>query len=71
MTPKQRSLLILGGLLGFVLALVYLGVSVPRESFEQECARSCKPKAGVVERSGPDLGRSWRPAQRNVVCVCR
>jgi hypothetical protein len=71
MTAKSRSVLMVFALVAFIVVLVYLGVKNPRESFEEQCTKSCLPGLGVVQREGPELGPSWRPAQRNVVCVCK
>ena len=71
MKPKTQSQLILFALVAVVVLVVVRGLSQPRESFEEKCIRTCKPSIGVVERVGPELGRSWRPDQRNVVCSCK
>lgn len=39
--------------------------------FLEDCAKSCKPRSGVIERRGPNAGPEWRPTSHNLVCTCK
>ena len=39
--------------------------------FAEDCVAHCKPRPGVIERLGPNIGPDWRPTSHNVVCTCK
>ena len=66
-----------GFLLVFVLmigiggGIAYMERGKSGNLFPEDCNAHCKPRKGVIERRGPNVGPDWRPTIHNVVCNCK
>lgn len=58
-------------LVGIGWGVAYMERGKNNAYFLEDCAKSCKPLEGVIERRGPNLGPEWRPTSHNIVCTCK
>ena len=70
---KQTVTFFLVLAVGFAVACsVALFYSEKSNAFSlEDCARSCQPRTGVIERKGLSAGPQWRPTPHNLVCTCK